>query len=121
MGLPEKRRSLASGRAIESGHRFTCATDVTSETSGGHTPLRKEADDRKKVILGSCNQTAEPRLTEMFSEKTKRSLGVRVLMRRDQTRKNKSIEEMIRRTTRCSYSFVQASMSERKLRDITPQ
>ena len=41
--------------------------DTLAYPSGGHTPLWKEADDRKKVTLG-CDQTAERRSTELFSE-----------------------------------------------------
>ena len=41
--------------------------DTLAYPSGGQSPLWKEADDRKKVTLG-CDQTAEPRSTELFSE-----------------------------------------------------
>ena len=41
--------------------------DTLAYPSGGHTPLWKEADDRKEVNPG-CDQTAEPRSTELFSE-----------------------------------------------------
>ena len=81
MPRPPNRREAANGgdareeeefceRTVnESGYRFICAIEVTSETSGRpHTYLRKEADDRKKVTPGSSKQTAEPKSTKLFSE-----------------------------------------------------
>ena len=90
----------------ESGYRFICAIEVTSETSGRpHTYLAKEADDRKKGDpwqLQADGRTEVDKVVQRVNQEIAGCPGP------DETKPNmeganKSIEEMIRKTRRCSY------------------